>query len=90
MRMHAHLGKAEVDTCGTTEGCALPREADMSDIEPQVTAKEFHFKEYDSLKTEIAALVEHSRKIEIYVVGAVAAFYAWYVVNSHCYSFAAL
>lgn len=44
---------------------------------------EFHFKEYDSLKKEIEAQVEHSRKIEIYVVAGIAAFYAWFL-KDHC------
>lgn len=45
-------------------------------------AKEFHYKEYDSLKKEIEALVEHSRKLEVYAVGAVAAFYVWYLKDA--------
>ena len=43
-----------------------------------VAGKEFHLKEYESLKKELGELVEHSRKLEIYAVGGIAAFYAWY------------
>lgn len=45
--------------------------------------KEFHFKEYDSLKAEITALVEHSRKLEIYALGGMAAFYAWWFLRAN-------
>ncbi len=44
-----------------------------------VVGKEFHLKEYDSLKKELGDLVEHSRKLEIYAVAGIAAFYAWYL-----------
>ena len=40
---------------------------------------QFHLKEYESLKREIEALMEHSQKLEIYAVGGLAAFYAWFV-----------
>ncbi len=43
--------------------------------------KEFHLKEYESLKKELADLVEHSRKIEIYAVGGIAAFYSWFLLK---------
>lgn len=51
----------------------------MSEIDRFAAGKEFHLKEYESLKKEIFDLVEHSRKLEIYVVGAMAAFYAWFI-----------
>lgn len=41
--------------------------------------KDFHLKEYESLKQEISELVEHSRRLEVYAVGALGAFYAWYI-----------
>ena len=44
--------------------------------------KEFHLKEYETLKKEIADLVEHSRKLEIYAVGGIAAFYAWWFLRT--------
>lgn len=44
-----------------------------------VASKEFHYKEYESLKKEIADQVEHSRKLEIYAVGGIATFYAWFI-----------
>lgn len=51
--------------------------------DPSATQKEFHFKEYESLKNEIADLVEHSRKLEIYALGGVAAFYAWWFLRAN-------
>jgi hypothetical protein len=47
---------------------------------PEIFAagKDFHLKEYESLKKEIADLVEHSHKLEIYALGGIAAFYAWF------------
>ena len=44
-----------------------------------VAGKEFHLKEYESLKKEIETLVEHSRKLEIYALAGSAALYAWYL-----------
>jgi hypothetical protein len=40
--------------------------------------RDFHLKEYESLKKEVADQIEHSRKLEIYVLGGLAAFYAWF------------
>jgi hypothetical protein len=54
----------------------------VSDKERLTTGKEFHFKEYDSLKKEIVDLVEHSRKLEIYALGGIAAFYAWWFLRA--------
>lgn len=51
----------------------------MSDIDRFSVGKEFHLKEYEFLRKEIAELVEHTRKLEIYAVGAIAAFYAWFI-----------
>jgi len=51
--------------------------------DPSPTQKEFHFKEYETLKKEIADLVEHSRKLEIYAVGGIAAFYAWWFLRAN-------
>lgn len=53
----------------------------MTSIDLFATGKDFHLKEYESLKKEITDLVEHSRKIEIYAVGALAGFYAWFINN---------
>jgi hypothetical protein len=51
----------------------------MSGIDRISIGKEFHLKEYEFLKQEIAELVDHSRKLEIYAIGAIAAFYAWFI-----------
>ena len=42
-------------------------------------SKDFHLKEYESLKKEVSEQVEHTRKLEIYAVGGIAAFYAWFI-----------
>jgi hypothetical protein len=44
-----------------------------------VASKDFHLKEYESLKKEVSEQVEHTRKLEIYAVGGIAAFYAWFI-----------
>jgi hypothetical protein len=44
-----------------------------------VANKDFHLKEYESLKQEVSEQVEHTRKLEIYAVGGIAAFYAWFI-----------
>lgn len=49
------------------------------DKEGQIAAVGFHLKEYESLKQEVSEQVEHTRKLEIYAVGGIAAFYAWYI-----------
>ena len=51
----------------------------MPDIDRFSAGNEFHLKEYEFLRKEIAELVEHTRKLEIYAVGAIAAFYAWFI-----------
>ena len=56
---------------------AAPAPPHMPDL--FAAGKEFHLKEYESLKKEIGELVEHSRKLEIYALGGIAAFYAWYL-----------
>lgn len=48
----------------------------MTETEFFPIGKEFHLKEYETLKKEISDLVEHTRKLEIYAMGAIAAFYA--------------
>lgn len=58
--------------------------APTASSEFSVSGKEFHFQEYVTLKTEVAGLVEHSRKLEIYTVGGMAAFYAWFVTALSC------
>lgn len=45
----------------------------------QSEKKEFHFKEYESLKKEVSEQVEHTRKLEIYAAGSIAAFYSWFI-----------
>ena len=47
-----------------------------------IAGKEFHLKEYESLRKEMGELVEHSRKLEIYALGGIAAFYAWYLTST--------
>jgi hypothetical protein len=47
-----------------------------------VASKDFHLKEYESLKKEVAEQVEHTRKLEIYAVGGIAAFYSWFINNN--------
>ena len=44
-----------------------------------VANKDFHLKEYESLKQEVSEQIEHTRKLEIYAVGGIAAFYAWFI-----------
>jgi hypothetical protein len=39
----------------------------------------FHLKEYDFLQKEHLALLEHTHKLEVYAVGGLAAFYAWFI-----------
>ena len=41
--------------------------------------KDFHMKEYESLKREIINLVRDSRKLEVYAIGALGGFYAWFL-----------
>jgi hypothetical protein len=50
-------------------------------VDTFLAGKDFHLKEYESLKKELGELVEHSRKLEIYVVAGIAAFYAWYLTG---------
>lgn len=59
----------------------------MCNVDRFSVAKEFHLKEYEFLKEEIADLVDHMRKIEVYAVGATAAFYAWFI-KTHPTTFA--
>src|SRR5689334_11824099 len=51
----------------------------MDEVTRVQAGKELHLKEYESLRKEISELVEHSRKLEIYAVGGIAAFYAWFL-----------
>jgi hypothetical protein len=47
------------------------------DLDPP--KKDFHLKEYELLKKEVSDQVEHTRKLELYAVGGIAAFYAWFM-----------
>jgi hypothetical protein len=49
----------------------------LPDPSPEMR-RDFHLKEYESLKKEVADQIEHSRKLEIYMLGGLAAFYAWF------------
>ena len=61
------------------ENEASRRRSNMEkDSEIPVASKDFHVKEYESLKKEVSEQVEHTRKLEIYAVGGIAAFYAWF------------
>jgi hypothetical protein len=51
----------------------------MDDSADFTSGREFHLREYDSLRQEIAGHIEHTRKLEIYAVGALAAFYSWFL-----------
>ena len=43
--------------------------------------KDFHLREYELLKKEVSEQVEHTRKLEIYAAGGIAAFYAWFIAS---------
>jgi len=51
----------------------------MDEVTRGLAGKELHLKEYESLRKEISELVEHSRKLEIYAVGGITAYYAWFL-----------
>lgn len=56
----------------TTDGKDYPPRGDVD------VAKDFHFKEWDALRKEIDAQVDHTRKLELAVVVGLGAFYAWF------------
>ena len=41
-------------------------------------SKEFHIKEWESLREEITSQIDHTRKLELATVAGLGAFYAWF------------
>lgn len=41
-------------------------------------AREFHVKEWESLREEITSQIDHTRKLELATVAGLGAFYAWF------------
>jgi hypothetical protein len=69
------LGKTEIEGKEGAVGAS-------QDLTPSKAAPDrlgFHLKEYDFLQKEHLALVEHTHKLEVYAVGGLAAFYAWFI-----------
>lgn len=46
--------------------------------EEQKFRREFHIKEWESLREEITSQIDHTRKLELATVAGMAAFYAWF------------
>src|ERR1700683_3918572 len=47
--------------------------------DPLKVSTDFHLKEWESLRKEIESQIEHTRKLELAIVGGLGAFYAWFV-----------
>jgi hypothetical protein len=47
--------------------------------DPVKVSTDFHLREWESLRKEIESQIEHTRKLELAVVGGLGAFYAWFV-----------
>lgn len=50
-----------------------------TEIESDKYKRDFHLKEWESLRAEILSQIDHTRKLELAVVAGLAAYYAWFV-----------
>jgi hypothetical protein len=56
----------------------VPNGSDNTSAEDLKFRRDFHIKEWESLRDEITSQIDHTRKLELATVAGMAAFYAWF------------